>query len=95
MLSVPIRHGRVPGLDSPFGEEIFPNIQPKPLLAQLEAVSSHHVGARAVTADNRHLGCPAEDSALGRQIPQGIALVTAQSLAGGLGFYLPGCFFPH
>ena len=28
-------------LDNPFGEEIFPNIQSKPLLAQLEAISSH------------------------------------------------------
>ena len=27
-------------LDSPFGEEIFPNIQSKPPLAQLEAISS-------------------------------------------------------
>ncbi|KAK4832004.1 hypothetical protein QYF61_020442 [Mycteria americana] len=30
----------VPMLDNPFGEEIFPNIQSKPLLAQLEAISS-------------------------------------------------------
>ena len=27
-------------LDNPFGEEIFPNIQPKPPLVQLEAISS-------------------------------------------------------
>ncbi|KAK4827926.1 hypothetical protein QYF61_022374 [Mycteria americana] len=30
----------VPMLDNPFAEEIFPNIQSKPLLAQLEAISS-------------------------------------------------------
>lgn len=30
----------MPGLDKPFEEEIFPNVQSKPLLAQLEAVSS-------------------------------------------------------
>ncbi|KAK4820115.1 hypothetical protein QYF61_020347, partial [Mycteria americana] len=30
----------VPMLDNPFGEEIFPNIQSKPPLAQLEAISS-------------------------------------------------------
>ena len=30
-------------LDKPFGEEIFPNIQSKPHLAQLEAISSHHI----------------------------------------------------
>jgi len=30
-------------LDYPFGEEFFPNIQSKPSLVQLEAVSSHPV----------------------------------------------------
>jgi len=30
-------------LDKPFGEEVFPNIQSKPPLVQLEAVSSRPV----------------------------------------------------
>ena len=30
-------------LDNPFGEEIFPNVLSKPLMAQLEAVSSHPI----------------------------------------------------
>ncbi|KAK4830127.1 LOW QUALITY PROTEIN: hypothetical protein QYF61_008554 [Mycteria americana] len=33
----------VPMLDHPFGEEIFPNIQSKPPLAQLEAISSRPI----------------------------------------------------
>ncbi|KAK4815148.1 hypothetical protein QYF61_017589 [Mycteria americana] len=34
---------RVPMLDNPFGEKIFPNIQSKPPLAQLEAISSRPI----------------------------------------------------
>ena len=33
----------VPTLDSPFSKEIFPNIQPKPPLMQLEAIASRPV----------------------------------------------------
>ncbi|KAK4830836.1 hypothetical protein QYF61_013765 [Mycteria americana] len=33
----------VPMLDNPFSEEFFPNIQSKPPLAQLEAISSHPI----------------------------------------------------
>ncbi|KAK4810277.1 hypothetical protein QYF61_015307 [Mycteria americana] len=33
----------VPMLDNPFSEEIFPNTQSKPLLTQLEAISSHPI----------------------------------------------------
>jgi len=35
----------VPALDSPFGEEVFPNIQAKPSVAQLEVVCSHPITA--------------------------------------------------
>ena len=30
-------------IENPFGEEIFPNIQSKPPLVQLEAISSHSI----------------------------------------------------
>ncbi|KAK4826165.1 hypothetical protein QYF61_005738 [Mycteria americana] len=33
----------VPRLDNPFSEDIFPNIQSKPPLAQVEAISSHPI----------------------------------------------------
>ena len=39
MVTTPLPGQPVPMLDKPFGEEIFPNIQSKPPLAQLEAVS--------------------------------------------------------
>ncbi|KAK4829643.1 hypothetical protein QYF61_005936 [Mycteria americana] len=42
----------VPVLDNPCGEEIFPNIQSKPPLAQLEAVSSHPITSGVITRDH-------------------------------------------
>lgn len=84
----------MPGLDSPFGEEIFPNIQPKTPLAQLEVVSSHPVGARPVTAD-RHLGCPAEDSALGRHVPRRDSFSPCRVIGWGVGVLFAWLFFSH
>jgi len=40
MVIQPLLWTAVPVLDNPFSEEIFPNIQSKPSLVQLEAVSS-------------------------------------------------------
>jgi len=52
-------------LAKPFGEEIFPNIQSKPPLAQLEAVSSRpfmvnlifYMGTVAFVAQETRLAC--------------------------------------
>ncbi|KAK4832619.1 hypothetical protein QYF61_024600 [Mycteria americana] len=45
----------VPVLDKPFGEEIFPNIQPKPPLDQLEAVSSFSITCYVGEETDTHL----------------------------------------
>ncbi len=45
----------VPMLDNPFGEEIFPNIQSKPPLAQLEAVSSRPTACYLGEETDTHL----------------------------------------
>ena len=42
-------------LDNPFGEEVFPNIQSKPPLVQLEAVSSHPITCYLGEETNTHL----------------------------------------
>ncbi|GAB0191434.1 hypothetical protein GRJ2_001608700 [Grus japonensis] len=42
-------------LDNPFGEEIFPNIQSKPPLTQLEAISSSPVTCYLAEETNTHL----------------------------------------
>ena len=42
-------------LDNPFGEESFPNIQSKPPLVQLEAVSSHPIDCYLGEETNTHL----------------------------------------
>ena len=42
-------------LDNPFGEEIFPNIQSKPPLAQPEAVSSHPIAFYLGEETDTHL----------------------------------------
>ncbi|KAK4831743.1 LOW QUALITY PROTEIN: hypothetical protein QYF61_018873 [Mycteria americana] len=45
----------VPMLDNPFGEDIFPNIQSKPPLVQLEAISSHPITCYLGEETNTHL----------------------------------------
>ncbi|KAK4817962.1 hypothetical protein QYF61_003482 [Mycteria americana] len=45
----------VPMLDNPFSEEKFPNIQSKPPLAQLEAISSHPIASYLGEETNTHL----------------------------------------
>ncbi|KAK4826066.1 hypothetical protein QYF61_005025 [Mycteria americana] len=45
----------VPMLDNPFSEEIFPNIQSKPPLAQLEAISSCLIACYVGEETNSHL----------------------------------------
>ncbi|KAK4817018.1 hypothetical protein QYF61_025938 [Mycteria americana] len=45
----------VPMLDNPFGEKIFPSIQSKPPLAQLEAISSHPITCYLGKETNTHL----------------------------------------
>ncbi|PKU29473.1 protein diaphanous hypothetical protein [Limosa lapponica baueri] len=45
----------VPMLDNPFSEEIFPNIQSKPPLAQLEAISSCPVACHLGDETDLHL----------------------------------------
>ncbi|KAK4825513.1 hypothetical protein QYF61_000026, partial [Mycteria americana] len=45
----------VPMLDNTFSEDIFPNIQPKPPLAQLEAISSHAITCCLGEETNTHL----------------------------------------
>ena len=42
-------------LDNPFGEEIFPNIQSKPPLAQLEAISSCPIACYLGEETDTHL----------------------------------------
>ena len=42
-------------LDNPFSEEIFPNIQSEPPLAQLEAVSSRPITCYLGKETNTHL----------------------------------------
>ena len=42
-------------LDNPFGEEIFPNIQTKPPLVQLEAISSHPITCYLAEETDTHL----------------------------------------
>jgi len=41
--------------NSPFGEEFFPNIQPKPPLVQLEAISSHFITCYLGEETDSHL----------------------------------------
>ncbi|KAK4827707.1 LOW QUALITY PROTEIN: hypothetical protein QYF61_020985 [Mycteria americana] len=48
----------VPVLDNPYGEEIFPNIQPKPPLVQLEAISSHPITCYLGEETDPHLSKP-------------------------------------
>ena len=45
-------------LDNPFGEEIFTNIQSKPPLVQLEAVSSHPIASYLIEETDPHLATP-------------------------------------
>ncbi|KAK4825734.1 hypothetical protein QYF61_002173 [Mycteria americana] len=45
----------VPMLDNPFSKDIFPNIQSKPLLTQLEAISSHPVASYLGEETDTHL----------------------------------------
>ncbi|KAK4827059.1 hypothetical protein QYF61_013700 [Mycteria americana] len=45
----------VPMLDNPFSEEIFPNIQSKPLLMQLEAISSRPIACYLGEETDPHL----------------------------------------
>ena len=45
----------VPGLGNPFGEEIFPNTQSKPPLAQLGAIASHPITCFLGKETNTHL----------------------------------------
>ncbi|KAK4828653.1 hypothetical protein QYF61_000301 [Mycteria americana] len=45
----------VPMLNNPFGEEIFPNIQSKPPLAQLEAISSRPIACYLGEETDPHL----------------------------------------
>ncbi|KAK4818705.1 hypothetical protein QYF61_017926, partial [Mycteria americana] len=45
----------VPMLDNPSSEEIFPNIQPKPPLVQLEAISSHPITCYLGKETDTHL----------------------------------------
>ncbi|KAK4823850.1 hypothetical protein QYF61_007498 [Mycteria americana] len=45
----------VPTLDNPFGEEIFPNIQSKPPLVQLEAISSCPITCYLAAETDPHL----------------------------------------
>ncbi|KAK4806827.1 hypothetical protein QYF61_005623 [Mycteria americana] len=45
----------VPMLDHPFGEEIFPNIQSKPPLVQLEAISSCPIACYLGEETDNHL----------------------------------------
>ncbi|KAK4833082.1 hypothetical protein QYF61_027744, partial [Mycteria americana] len=45
----------VPMFDNPFGEEIFPNIQSKPPLVQLEAISSHSIACYLGEETDPHL----------------------------------------
>ncbi|KAK4807218.1 hypothetical protein QYF61_024338 [Mycteria americana] len=59
----------VPMLDNPFGEEKFPNIQSKPPLAQLEAISSHPITCYLGEETDPHLSttsfqlrCPSLDT---------------------------------
>ncbi|KAK4811009.1 hypothetical protein QYF61_015713 [Mycteria americana] len=59
----------VPRLDNPFSEEKFPNIQSKPPLAQLEAISSHPITCYLEEETNPHLSttsfqlhCPSLDT---------------------------------
>ena len=42
-------------LDNPFGEEMFPNIQSKPPLAQLKAISSGPISCYLGKETNTHL----------------------------------------
>ncbi|KAK4833009.1 hypothetical protein QYF61_027111 [Mycteria americana] len=42
-------------LDNPFGEDFFPNIQSKPPLAQLEAISSHPIACYLGEETDPHL----------------------------------------
>ena len=46
----------VPVLDNPFGEEIFPKIQPYPALVQREAISSPCIASYLEEETNTHLG---------------------------------------
>ena len=41
--------------DNPFSEEVFPNIQSKPPLAQLEAISSHPITCYLTEETSTHL----------------------------------------
>ncbi|PKU27690.1 ryanodine receptor hypothetical protein [Limosa lapponica baueri] len=45
-------------LDNPIGEEIFRNIYPKPLLVQLEAVSSCHIACTLGEETDAHFSSP-------------------------------------
>ncbi|KAK4823317.1 hypothetical protein QYF61_000919 [Mycteria americana] len=49
---------RVPMLDHLFSKEIFPNIQSKPLLTQLEAISSRPITSYLGEEINTHLSTP-------------------------------------
>ncbi|KAK4813748.1 LOW QUALITY PROTEIN: hypothetical protein QYF61_023684 [Mycteria americana] len=48
----------VPMFDNPFSKEIFPNIQSKPLLTQLEAISSHPITSYLGEETDPHLSTP-------------------------------------
>ena len=45
MVTLPLPRQPVPMLDKLFGEEFFPNIQPKPPLMQPETIFSHPVAS--------------------------------------------------
>ena len=47
-----------PMLDNPFGEEIFPDVQSKPPLVQLEAVSFHPITSYLIEETSTHLATP-------------------------------------
>jgi len=44
--------------DHSFSKEIFPNIQPKPPLTQLEAMASHPIASYLREETNTHLTTP-------------------------------------
>ncbi|KAK4827874.1 hypothetical protein QYF61_022268 [Mycteria americana] len=72
-----------PMLDNPFSEEKFPNIQSKPPLVQLEAISSHPIICYLGEETNPHLATPsfqAKQPQLPQPLPISLVLQTLHQL---------------
>ncbi|KAK4822898.1 hypothetical protein QYF61_021117 [Mycteria americana] len=73
-----------PMLDNPLGEEKFPNIQSKPPLAQLEAISSRPITCYLGEETDPHLSTPsfqAKQSQLPQLLPISLVLQTLHQLS--------------